>query len=291
MEGNLQASVQEIEKALGMMRTAAPALVGEEVVSQQVSIFLALDRLTETQMALKAHGFAFDGGFSYPELKPDASVPHAIGLLYNSALRVLLYRAGAKREQQLLRRGIELADVLIAASFRCQHLPIVLQTLLLRAQMNAALGNEHAALTDLARVLELAEPEGFISVFLEEGQPIAKLLMTLIESNLLQRVSPDYVKKILAAFPGTGSTPEVRSAQSVMLVGDESLIEPLTPRELEVLQLIAAGDSNQLIAEKLVITLSAVKKHTGNIFGKLNVNSRTQAIARARQLGLLSSDA
>jgi LuxR family maltose regulon positive regulatory protein len=68
------------------------------------------------------------------------------------------------------------------------------------------------------------------------------------------------------------------------------LVEQLTPRELEVLQLIAAGDSNQTIANKLVITLSAVKKHTGNIFGKLNVNSRTQAIARARQLGLLSPD-
>ena len=68
------------------------------------------------------------------------------------------------------------------------------------------------------------------------------------------------------------------------------MVEPLTPRELEILQLIAAGDSNQVIADKLVITVSAVKKHTGNIFGKLNVNSRTQAVARARQIGLLATD-
>jgi LuxR family maltose regulon positive regulatory protein len=66
------------------------------------------------------------------------------------------------------------------------------------------------------------------------------------------------------------------------------LIDPLTPRELEVLRILVAGDSNQEIADKLVITLSAVKKHTGNIFRKLNVNSRTQAIARARELGLLA---
>ena len=68
------------------------------------------------------------------------------------------------------------------------------------------------------------------------------------------------------------------------------LVEPLTSRELEVLRLIATGDSNRTIADKLVITVSAVKKHTGNIFGKLNVNSRTQALARARQLGLLPAD-
>ncbi len=68
------------------------------------------------------------------------------------------------------------------------------------------------------------------------------------------------------------------------------MIEHLTARELEVLKLIAAGDSNQTIAEKLVITVSAVKKHTGNIFGKLNVNSRTQAVVCARQLGLLPVD-
>jgi ATP/maltotriose-dependent transcriptional regulator MalT len=67
------------------------------------------------------------------------------------------------------------------------------------------------------------------------------------------------------------------------------LVEPLTPRELEVLELIAAGCSNQDIAERLVITVSAVKKHSTNIYSKLNVSSRTQALVRARRLGLLSS--
>ncbi len=67
----------------------------------------------------------------------------------------------------------------------------------------------------------------------------------------------------------------------------DSLVEPLTAREVEILQLIAAGDSNQAVADKLFITLSAVKKHAGHIFAKLHVNSRTQAVARARQVGLL----
>ena len=300
MEGDLQASVQEIEKALDLMRTAAPALVGEEVVSQQVSVFLAIDRLAGAQMALEVHGFAFDDGFSYPALAPDAGIPHSKGLLYNSALRILLYRARAQHEQQDLRRGIELAGLLIAGFLRCRHLPIVLQTLLLRAQLHAALGDDQNGLADVAKALELAEPEGFISIFAEDGPPIAEALTILVKRNLLGTVQPGYVQNILAAFPRTQPSQvayDKQSAPSTHVAGnavaaDELLIpvESLTPRELEVLQLIAAGDSNQMIADKLVITLSAVKKHTGNIFNKLNVNSRTQALARARQLGLLSLD-
>lgn len=295
MEGNLQASVQEIEKALDLMRTAAPALVGEEVISQQVSIFLDLDRLTEAEMALKARGFAFDDGFSYPVLAPDNGIPHPVGLLYNSALRILLYRARVKLKQQDLRRGIELAGQLIAGSLRCQHLPIVLQTLLLRAQLHIAHGDDQHGLADVAKALELAEPEGFISIFVEEGMSVAEALTILLKRNRLGVAHKDYIKDILAAFPTTQSSKATDSKQTAgkeMVAVDESLIpiEPLTPRELEVLHLIANGDSNQKIADKLVITLSAVKKHTGNIFNKLNVNSRTQAIARARQLGLLSTE-
>jgi hypothetical protein len=72
MEGDLQASVREIKKAMRLMETAAPALVREEVISQQVSIFLVLDRLTDAQNALSAYGFTFDAGFSHPEVDSDA---------------------------------------------------------------------------------------------------------------------------------------------------------------------------------------------------------------------------
>ncbi len=89
-----------------------------------------------------------------------------------------------------------------------------------------------------------------------------------------------FVGRVLACFPAQPPAVIPRHLE---------LIEPLTRRELEVLSQIEVGDSNQAIADKLVITLSAVKKHTGNIFRKLNVNSRTQALARARELGLLSS--
>jgi len=287
MEGDLQASVQEIEKALNLMKTAAPALVSEEVVAQQVSIFLALGRITESATALKTYGFAFDKGFSYPAIVPNDPISHPMGLLYNSALRVLLYRMKANLEPQILRSASELAELLITSSLRCQNLPIALQTLLLRSQLHATLGDDQHRLEDVVKAVELAESEGFISIFVEEGQPIAEALTILLKRNLLGMGRPAYIQEILAAFPKTQPS---KTVQGLPVHEDLSPIEPLTPRELEVLQLIAAGDSNQAIAGKLVITLSAVKKHTGNIFNKLNVNSRTQAVARARLLELLSTD-
>jgi len=173
----------------------------------------------------------------------------------------------------------------LAGELQCRHIPVALETLFLRSQLHAALGEDQHSLTDVVRALQLGEPEGFISIFLEEGQPIAETLTTMLKRKLYGTVRPSYIQEILAAFPGSQSSKDVMRGA---VKEDLALIVPLTPREMEVLQFIAAGDSNQTIASKLVITLSAVKKHTGNIFNKLNVSSRTQATARARVLGLLS---
>jgi LuxR family maltose regulon positive regulatory protein len=215
-------------------------------------------------------------------------------LLYNSALRTLLYTAGRRDDRQALRQGIELAGLVIKGSLRSRQLPIALQTLLLRAQLHTACEQDQAAMADVSQALELAAPEGFISVFVEEGQPVAEILKNLLRHNLLGTINPKYVQDILAAFPKAQHEQSASLKHPVRqsVAVDEFLIpiEPLTARELEVLRLIAEGASNQEIADQLVITLSAVKKHTGNIFKKLSVNSRTQAVARARQLGLLPLD-
>jgi LuxR family maltose regulon positive regulatory protein len=208
-------------------------------------------------------------------------------LLYNSALHILLHQARKAPEKSVVKQGIELATLVLQGSFRARHLPIALQTLLLRAQLYTVAGEEHAGLADVARALELAEPEGFISIFLEKGQPVAELLATLLKRRMPGSVKVSYVQQILAVFP---KAQPVATVPSRAVDPDLAPIEPLTPREMEVLQHIAAGDSNQVIADKLVITLSAVKKHTGNIFNKLNVSNRTQAVARARLVGLLPTD-
>jgi LuxR family maltose regulon positive regulatory protein len=299
MEGNLQAALNEIEKALRLMQTAAPALVREEVVAQQVSIFLAVDRIVEAQLALKDYGFAFDNGFVHPPLVSNSTFPaavlHAEGLLYNSALRIILHQSRTLGKQPDLHYAILLAGQIINGSLRCQNLPIVIQTLLLRAQLYVASGDEQAGLADVATVLKLAEPEGFISIFVEEGRHVADLLSSLIRRRLLGAVKTMYAKNILAAFPNVKVLDEASLARAATRsvtsdVDDLAPIAPLTPRELEVLKHIAAGDSNQAIAGQLIITLSAVKKHTRNIYSKLSVSSRTQAVARARWLGLIDPD-
>jgi LuxR family maltose regulon positive regulatory protein len=97
----------------------------------------------------------------------------------------------------------------------------------------------------------------------------------------------DYAARLLSAFDA--EQPGVTSPESVVSP-DGGLVEPLTRRELEILQLICAGHSNRTIADKLVITISTAKKHTGNILAKLGVTSRAQAMVKARQLGLTPKD-
>lgn len=130
------------------------------------------------------------------------------------------------------------------------------------------------ALTTLERALRAAEPEGYVRLFADLGLPMARLL----QEAHLRAVMPDYVGTLLAAF----------DTDSALLASTERwLPEPLTPRERETLELIAAGLTNREIAEKLIISPETVKKHASNIYGKLGVHSRIEAIARARELDLL----
>jgi LuxR family maltose regulon positive regulatory protein len=139
-----------------------------------------------------------------------------------------------------------------------------------------AQGDLDRALALLERALSLAEPEGYVRVFVAEGEPVARLLYLAAERG----IAPAYAGRLLAALPAL--EPAVQEPQAEML-------EPLSERELDVLRLIAKGLSNKEIAERLVVSLRTVKWHASNIYGKLAVKNRTQAVAKARSLGILSA--
>jgi LuxR family maltose regulon positive regulatory protein len=161
---------------------------------------------------------------------------------------------------------------------------IVIETLTLEAVALAAQGVVTEAVAALSQALTLAEPEGYCRLFLDEGEPLAVLLRHLPPTP--------YRDRLLAAFaelPETMIADLVSNLQEKLptLSRPAGLIEPLSDRELEVLRLMADGYSNREIAETLIFTVATAKKHAENIYGKLGVHSRTQAIVRARELDLL----
>jgi LuxR family maltose regulon positive regulatory protein len=157
-----------------------------------------------------------------------------------------------------------------------------LKVVVLQAVTHHARGEQNQALQVLGDALALAEPDGFIRTFVDEGPPMARLLY----EALAHGIEPDYVRRLLAAFPV--SEPEQAAPLETQALKSD-LIESLSARELEVLQLMAEGLTNPEIASRLFLALNTVKTHSGNIYSKLGVHSRTQAVARARALGLLPS--
>jgi LuxR family maltose regulon positive regulatory protein len=127
------------------------------------------------------------------------------------------------------------------------------------------------ALATLERALSLAGPEGYVRTFLDEGEPIARLLYRAASQGV------GYAQELLH---------DVGEAASKALPPAQLLVEPLTQRELEVLELIEAGCSNGEIAAKLVISIATVKRHISNIYAKLGASSRTQAVSRGKELKL-----
>jgi len=150
--------------------------------------------------------------------------------------------------------------------------------------------SEHAILA-LTKCLTLAEPEGYVRVFLDEGQPMQMLL-----AQWLAHASPgpvrDYAIRLLSHFDAephvVTASQEIASPASDPSAGSgQALVEPLSQRELEVLHLMALGRTNQEIARQLVVAPGTIKAHTASIYRKLDVVNRTEAVARARQFGLL----
>jgi len=167
----------------------------------------------------------------------------------------------------------------------------VIEILLLKALAMREIGDSEHAILALTECLSLAEPEGYVRVFLDEGRPMQMLLAQWLahgDDGPLR----DYAVRLLSHFDtephGVTAAQEKASPTGDLLASSgQALVEPLSQRELEVLHLISLGRTNQEIARQLIIAPGTVKAHTSSIYRKLDVANRTEAVARARQLGIL----
>ncbi len=258
-----------IESAQNAMRSAEQ-LAGECRLSPRRALCLksSLARLQLDQGNLdRISDYLSKSGLTSECLKDDIEIPYRQESEYLLLLRLLLLRGECDAALALSRRLLQnpQADGRIGVVIKV----LVLQALAFQAKKDPA-----QALAVLERALSLAQPEGYRRVFLDEGKPLAKLL-ALVKSH---QVEAGYAAELLAQLqPDPGKD----------RLAAQSLIEPLSLRELEVLKLIEAGNSNQEIAGRLFISIPTVKRHISNIYAKLGVKSRTQAIALSQELNLL----
>jgi LuxR family maltose regulon positive regulatory protein len=231
----------------------------------QAQIWLALDKLEV------ASHWAEDR-----ELEPDGDLTYLREREYVVLARILL-------AQERLDEAIGLLHRLLEAGEAGGRTSRTIEIIMLQALAYQAGGDMERAMSTFERCLHLAEPGGFVRIFIDEGSPMVRL----VQETFKRGIAPEYVHRLLVAF----STDEQTQAETTTSQVDQSkLIEPLSERELEVLQRIAEGLTNREIGDKLYLSLNTVKVHTRNIYGKLGVNNRTQAAARAKDLGILPSN-
>jgi LuxR family transcriptional regulator, maltose regulon positive regulatory protein len=186
--------------------------------------------------------------------------------------RVLLARYVAERAERTSQEATPLLERLLRAAEEGRRTGNVIEILVLQALAHQARDDVPAALASLQRAVTLAEPEGYVRIFADEGPPVAPLLRAVAK----QGTAPGYVRRLLAAVSQTGDS----------TAASQELIEPLSARELDVLRLLGTDLDGPEIARELVVSLNTVRTHTRNIYAKLGVNNRRAAVRRAQELGL-----
>jgi len=196
--------------------------------------------------------------------------------------RVLMAEYKSERANRSILEAMGLLERLLKAAEAGGRMGSVIEILVLQALAHHIQGDTSAALTPLQRSLTLAEPEGYVQIFVDEGFPMAQLLSEAAAHG----ITPDYTGRLLAVFEAEAQKREDESYLPPARLA-QPLVELLSQRELEVLRLIAQGLSNREISKRLFLALDTVKGHNRRIFGKLSVQRRTEAVEKARSLGIL----
>jgi LuxR family maltose regulon positive regulatory protein len=263
-DGELDAALELLEEAKRVyVRTLMPDT--QPVEALKARIYLKQGRLSKAQSWVQEQGLAIDDDLSYLR-----------EFEYLSLARVLLAEYQSSRAESVIRDVLHLLDRLLDAAQAGQRIGSVIEILIVQALAHDARGHRAKAVESLRHAVTLAEPEGYMRIFVDEGTAMAELLAGVNESS---GTGKEYIHKLLNAFEKKN---ELHPA-----LPPQPLIDPLSERELEVLRLVAQGFSNDQISKRLYLSVNTVKGHNLRIFGKLQVKSRTEAVARARELGLL----
>ena len=238
------------------------------LAARKTRVWLAQGRLGD------ALGWASEQGLS-----ADDDLSYLREYVHITLARVILARCQSNPADGSILEAIGLLARLLKAAESGGRVGSVIEILVLQAAAYHAQGDLPAALLPLEHALALAAPEGYVRMFLDEGSGMLQLL----RAASAREIMPDYTGRLLAAFEAE----QRKSEDKPDLLPAKLLIEPLSQRELEILRLIAQGLSNQAIGKRLFLALDTVKGHNRKIFDKLQVQSRTEAVARARELGVL----
>jgi LuxR family maltose regulon positive regulatory protein len=196
--------------------------------------------------------------------------------------RIFLAQYKSNGNETSLGNAVGLLERLYKAAEEGGRMGSALEILILQAIAHHMRGDIAAALVSLERALSIAEPEGYVRMFLDEGTGMAQLLREAVRSGIMA----DYAGRLLSEFDKEQPKAEEEAPRSTS-PALSSLIEPLSQRELDILRLFRTELSGPEIASELVIALSTVRTHTKSIYSKLNVNSRRAAVRRAEELGLI----
>lgn len=265
--GNLDGALARLDEA-ERLYFRSPVPNWRPIGAQKAKLWIKQGRLAEALAWEQERGLSMDDSLSFLR-----------EFEHMTLARVRLAECENGRATHAIQHVLAFLERLLAAAEEGGRSGSVIGILVLQALAHRAGRNTSLALRALEHALALARPEGYCYIFVDEGKPMARLLSEAVAEGIM----PEYTRTLLAAF---GPEPQEQPI-AVPKPAALPLAEPLSERELEILQLIANGLSNREISERLFLALSTVKGHNRNIFDKLEVRRRTEAVARARELGLV----
>jgi LuxR family transcriptional regulator, maltose regulon positive regulatory protein len=276
-QARLKESTGEYDSALDLLDEANRLYVRvplpdiEPIPARKARVYVRQGRLAEAFDWVNQQGLSIDDELSYLHEFEHITLAKVLVAQYKSA-----------QTADTISKAKRLLTRLLKAAEEGGRMGNLIEILIVQALAHQTQEDITRALESLERALTLAQPEGYTRIFLDEGTPMAKLLTEAAAHGIM----PEYIARLLAVRDSV----KHQSADNFARFSSspaQPLIEPLSQRELEVLRLVAQGLSNGEISKRLFLSLSTVKGHNLRIFAKLQAHSRTEAVARARELGLL----